>query len=160
MFNKNGEKEVLKWVFNGNNFPLADRLAVAHPHHQFGENVAFSAADIGIDTDKFGYFALSVIWRGAVHEWDTPWGKSTVLDLNQAEDPIRRFLLEQTGFPDEVAIVMSVCTDIYSRGAFFMPSRVLNFQGTCFAFLTVGLHLMVFIGPETKTIREMCCVRS
>ncbi|MBZ5672525.1 MAG: hypothetical protein LAO04_22725, partial [Acidobacteriia bacterium] len=116
---------------------------------------------IGINTHKFAYFALSVIWRAAVHEWDTPTGKSTVLDLGQEEEPIRRFLLGETGFPDEAAVVLSICTDVYSQRVFIMPSRDVKFQGTCFIFLTLGLHFMVYIGRDTaRIVHDVCCVRS
>jgi len=161
LFNKNGEKEVLKWACKEKQFPLGERLAVAMPHHQFGDATAFSGADIGINTDKFAYFALSVIWRAAVHQWDTPTGKSTVLYLGPPEDPIRRFLLGETGFPDEAAVVLTICADVYSQNAFFMPSRVLNFQGMCFVFLTLGLHFMVYIGRDAgRILHDVCCVRS
>lgn len=160
-FNRNGEKEVLKWACKGTRFPLGDRLAVAMPHHQMGEAIAFSGSAIGINTDKFAYFALSIIWRAAVHQWDTPWGKSTVINLSQGEEPVRQFLVGMTGMPAEAAVVLTVCTDIYSRGAFFMPSRVTNFEGMCFVFLTLGLHFMVYIGRDAGTIlQDVCCARS
>jgi hypothetical protein len=161
LFNERGEKEVLKWACKGKQFPLGDRLAVAIPQRQFGDALVFSGDDIGLDTEKFGYFALSIIWRATVHEWDTPTGKSTLLDLGPANEPIRKFLHGEAGYPAEAAVVLSICTDVYSRGAFFMPSRVLNFPGMCFVFLTLGLHFMVYIGREVgRILQDVCCVRS
>jgi hypothetical protein len=160
-FNKNGEKEVLKWACKGNHFPLGNRLAVAMQHHQRGEVLAFSGSGIGVNTDKFAYFALSVIWRAAVHEWDTPWGKTTVINLGQGEEPVRQYLVGMTGMPAEAAVVLTVCTDIYSQGAFFMPSPVTNFPGMCFVFLTLGLHFMVYIGRHAgRILQDVCCARS
>jgi hypothetical protein len=160
-FNKNGEKEVLKWACKGNRFPLEDRFAVALAHHQVGAASAFSGSAIGVNTDKFAYFALSIIWRAAVHEWNTPWGKSTVINLGQGEEPIRKFLVGMTGIPAEAAVVLTVCTDIYSRGSFFMPTRATNVPGMCFVFLALGLHFMVYVGSDAGPIlQDVCCARS
>src|SRR5438034_546836 len=60
LFNKNGERWMLKQVWNGKQFPLRDRLNVAMPHYKFNNALAFSGKAVGIDTEKLGYFALSV----------------------------------------------------------------------------------------------------
>jgi hypothetical protein len=161
LFNKGGENEALKWVCKGNHFPLVERLALAHPHRTFSNFLAFSGPRIGIDTDVFAYFAASVIWRAAVHVWNTPSGKTALLNLAKAEEPIRLYLHNEAGFPTELAIVMSVCTDLYSQRVFFTPTASLNFKGTCFVMLLLGLHFMVYVGSDLHPLlREMCCVRS
>lgn len=162
LFNKNGEGETLRWVWNGKNFPLGDRLAVAHQHYTFKEFLAFSGTAVGIDTIKLGYFAVSVVWRAAVHQWDTPFGgKTTALNLGALEEPIRQYLHGDAPLPNDVVIVVTSCTDSASGGSFYVPSRVPQVPITCFGMLTLGVYFRVFVGPNIPTnIRDLCCVRS
>jgi hypothetical protein len=99
-------------VANGKTFPLLDRLNVAHHYYLFSDVDAFSGRAVGIETDKLGYFALSVVWRMAVHVWSTPFGgRTTQIQPGRFEDLIRQFLLGQTVFPNDVVVMVHVCTD-------------------------------------------------
>jgi len=161
-FNNGGEKEVLRWVWNGQRFPLGDRLAVAAPYYPFGNFQLFSGTDVGVDTEKFGYFALSVVWRAAVHQWTLHFGEKTaVLDLGSLQDPIRQYLHGDIDLPAEIAILLTACTDQASVGSFYTPSRMLNIPGTAFGLLTLGVHFSVHVGYDIPpSIRQVCCVRS
>ena len=163
LFNKNGENEILKWVWNGKRFPLGDRLAVAVPLSlDPSVTPSFSGTSIGVDAEKLAYFALSVLWRAAVHEWDLPFGgKTTLLNLGTIEEPIRKYLLGMAGLPPEVVVVAMACTDPLSIEAFSTPSRVRGYPGTCFAILTLGIYFRVLIGSGiTPESREICCAMS
>ena len=162
LFNKNGENEILKWVWNGKHFPLGDRLSVAVPLYTDPVTARFSGTSISVDTGKLAYFALSVIWRAAIHEWDLPFdGKTTLLNLGAVEEPIRKYLLGTAGFPSEVVVVATACTDSLSIQSFFIPSRVIGYPGTCFAVLALGIYFRVLIGSDIPPeIREICCAMS
>jgi len=106
LFNKNGENGTLKWVWNGKRFPLGDRLAVAHQHYTFSNFLAFSGSAMGVNTDELGYFALSVIWRATVHQWDTSFGgKTRLLSLGAVEGPVRQYLHGDAAFPVDVVVL-------------------------------------------------------
>ncbi len=161
LFNKNGESWVLQQVWNGERFALGERLNLALQHYTFQNFLAFSGTAMGINTEALGYFALSVIWRGAVHQWNTPFGgKTRVLKLGAHEESIR-FLFGVAPFPTDVVILATVCTDPFSRGVFYMPSQTSGIPRTSFAMLTLGVHFMVFVGtPLPPVLYEMCCVKS
>src|ERR1035438_7986244 len=76
-FNKNGEMEVLKWVSDGKRFPIVELLGRSVPFSMAQDFTVYSGTTVGIDTEKFAYFALSVVWRAAVHQWDLPFGGMT-----------------------------------------------------------------------------------
>ena len=44
-------------------------LKVALPREYHPALSRYSGADLGVDIDKFAYFAISMVWRGAVHDW-------------------------------------------------------------------------------------------
>jgi hypothetical protein len=50
-------------------FSLGEKLKLALPRERFPDFSRFAAYDVGVDAAKFAYFALSIVWRGAVHEW-------------------------------------------------------------------------------------------
>ena len=161
LFNRNGENWMLRQVWDGKRFPLRERMSLAHQDYTFRDALVFSGSAIGIDIEKLAYFGLSVIWRAAVHRWNTPFGGLTQhIKLGTAEDPIRRFLLGQSAFPSAVTVMATVCTDAGSAGSFYMPCRVSGTPGTGFGMLTLGVHFLVYLEPLPPVIREFCCVKS
>ncbi len=153
---------MLKMIGQGKRFPLRDRLAVAIPEFRGNESIQYSGRKIGIDTDKLGYFALSVLWRGAVNEWTGPLGdKSSRLDLGEAEEPIRRYLLSETGFPSEVAVIVDICTDRTTREILLQPFPSDGQYGRAFEMVFLGVHFFIVVGPGMNpVVRDMCCVTS
>jgi hypothetical protein len=162
LFNKNGERWFLKQVWNGQRFPLGDKLRLALPVWSFPEWTVFSGRDVGIDTDQLSYFALSVVWRAAVHQWTMPFGdKSTVLYLGAAEQPIRDFLLGNVGFPPDVMVWSLVCTDTASIRTFLLPTAITTLPFPAFHLNVLGITCFVFTRvPAQADIRELCCRQS
>ena len=77
------------------------------------------------------------------------------------EEPIRKYLLGTAGFPSEVVVVVTACTDPLSIQSFSVPSQVIGHPGTCFAILTLGIYFRVLIGSGiTPESREICCAMS
>ena len=161
-FNSGGESWMLKMIGHGKRFPLRDRLSVAIPEFKGDEAVQYSGLKTGIETDKLGYFALSVLWRGAVHEWKGPLGdKSSRLDLGAAEEPIRGYLLGETGFPSDVAVIVNICTDRTTREILLQPFPSDGQYGRAFEMVFLGVHFFIVVGPGMNpVVRDMCCVTS
>lgn len=71
------------------------------------------------------------------------------------EEPIRRYLLGETEFPADVAIVAVLCTDSQSQGSFFTPAEIKGNRYTSYWFLARGIALRLFVGPNLPAeIRE------
>jgi hypothetical protein len=164
LFNKKGEHWVLGQVWNGKTFPLRDRLKLALHMYEIPIVTVFSGSSLGIDTDRLAYFALSVIWRAGAHTWSLAFGGRTRrLNLGGSEDSIRKYLLGETDFPNDVAVIVHVCTDYPSTGSFYTPSESraeTNPALKRFGFQALGLNFMVFVGTIPPTVRQFCCVRS
>ena len=81
-------------------FPLLNRLNEAPVIPIAIDLTARSGTALGIDTEWLAYFALSLVWRAAVHDWAFPDGsKSTRLVLGSYEEQIRGYLLGDSPFP-------------------------------------------------------------
>src|SRR5579863_6657832 len=61
LFNRNAENWMLQQVWNGERFPLGERLRLAIQHYTFQDFLAFSGRAMGINAEALGYFTLSVV---------------------------------------------------------------------------------------------------
>jgi hypothetical protein len=110
-FNQGGETWLLANCWRDPaKFPLRDKLIAAGksllPLPDF--DVLDAAGVPGVDRDKLTYFGVSVFWRAAVHSWHMPSGDPIPIKLGPYEDPIRRYLLGETGFPKDLVLLVSV----------------------------------------------------
>lgn len=164
LFNKSGENWVLGQVWNGKAFPLRDRLKLALHMYEFPTVTVFSGSSVGIDSKRLAYFALSMIWRSGVHTWNVAFGgRTTRLNLGESEESIRKYLLGETGFPKDVAVLVHVCTDYPSTESFYTPSESRAETSPAlkrFGFQALGLNFMIFVGAIPLSVREYCCVQS
>jgi hypothetical protein len=150
-------------VHNGATFPLQDRLNLALPvsAYRIGNAQAFSGPDAGIDTGKMAYFALSIIWRSAVHKWHISSRATTTLSLGAHEEQIRKYLLGEASFPPDVAVMATVCTDLPSREGFYVPGAVRNSAVPAYAVMVKGIYFRAFMASNLPPdIRRNCCVTS
>lgn len=157
---KNGEDWMMRQVWNRNRFPLLDRLNVAVALRQGIDLQVYSGIATGIDTDKLAYFALSVLWRASVCEWQTERRAKHRIFLGTHQETLRKYLHGETGYPQEVSVMATVCTDIYSR-CFYLPTEA-KFPSPqavpAFSFLALGVSFLVVLGPYAPA--QICCVRS
>ena len=160
---------MLRWLAakapRKNTFPLLDKLKGAPTLATLDtapDLMVHSGPVVGIDMDKFAYFALSVLWRAAVHQWTLPDGTLTSPhDLGVYEEPIRKFLIEETPFPPETSVVVTVCTDLLSREHWITPMFGMEQGCMTFPFLALGVIFRVWLGSKIpEKIRRACCCSS
>jgi hypothetical protein len=160
---RNGESYVLTLLNRKNSFTLLDLLNKTTPMKEEGALKVFSATDLGTDTDKLAYFALSIVWRGSVHDWKTIDGQTTGVPLGPYEERIRQYLAGEAGFPAGVLVAVHVCTDFGSHGMIYAPERVKGVRAiySDFSFLVRGIWFHVYVGKDIPVdMKEICCVNS
>lgn len=111
-FSTFGEQWVLDHCFRKpGDFPL-QRILAGAPHQQELKHgsVIETAGLPGIDIPKLAYFAVSVIWRAAVHSWEIVKDQKPIRLGNTFEQKIRSYLLGKAEFPSEVAILVKVAS--------------------------------------------------
>ena len=111
LLNERGESYTLDLIHRGDRFSLLDRMKLAMPIGRSGAVPLFSGLHLGIDTDKLGYFALSLAWRGAQGPWRTIDGQTTQVSLGQFEELFRRYLHAESNWPLDVVVIAAACTD-------------------------------------------------
>ena len=163
VFADNGETHVLNAIAGKSTrrFPLADRMKVAYPRDFDPTASRFCADDFGLDVEKLAYFALSVVWRGTVHQWTKFDGTLTeLLPFGHFEPSMRSYLLGETPFPVNACVIVIVCSDKASREIFYMPSAFLEpgLEGTfnC-RFVARGVTFRCLFGEFPAAFHNMCC---
>src|SRR5580658_3410688 len=163
-FNENGEDYVLKWIApNKKRFPLLDRMNVAMPVPGSTKQMVYSSADLGVDTENFGYFMLSILWRASVAEWVLPDKTvTTKISLGGQEAPIKAYLLGTAPFPPDAAVMMTICDDPFSRSWLARPNAIKNIRGfSGFEFLARGVYFHTLFGAGIPPkFRRLCCASS
>jgi hypothetical protein len=164
-FNRNGESEVLYWVSpKSKKFRLRERLNVALPRDYNPRDPdqsinRYSGDDIGVDMDKFAYFAISIIWRRAVHDWALPDGSMRPHDaLGDFVEPMRLYLLGLAPFPPDTSVIVIVGSDDESRKVWTLPTQHVEADCLNFRFQTFGVMFRVMMGyRQWEYFREHSC---
>lgn len=161
-FDQNGESEVLRWVSpKSKTFRLRERLRVALPrdYNPHDHSSRYSGEDIGADMDKFAYFAISVVWRGAVHDWIMPDGNVRPHDaLGDFVEPMRVYLLGQAPSPPDSSVIVLVGSDDDSRTIWTLPQAHVEADCLNFRFMTFGVMFRVMMGyQQWQYFRDNSC---
>jgi hypothetical protein len=135
----------------GGQFPLQDSLAPLTPMSSSDRVERYDVSGAkGFDVSKLIYFAMSVFWRGAVHNWKTSAGqKAPHVDLGEYEEPMRKFLLDDAPFPDNVVLAIYIWPYkellplLYPVVTEQLPQGVLRYW-----FYVPGLHCFLFTGAN------------
>lgn len=155
-FNSFGESWVLANMSRPTGFALQDALKRTGPFAE-GEGFAlFSGVSIPeIDTDSLAYFALSVFWRAAIHQWKSIDGNMEPLDLGTFEEEIRSFLLGGP-FPMNAVVTVSVWPTSRVLPAAYTPreGEALGFR--MFNFMIPGIEFRLYIGSFPLELRSLC----
>lgn len=160
LLDEGGESYVLSHIAAKvtDDFPLHRKLRLALPRESYPDVCRFSGDDLGIEMEQFAYFALSIVWRAAVHDWEMPDG--TILPktaIGDFEPPIRNYLLGGN-FPPDTSVIVIVCTDGQARRIWTTPTILIEANCLNFRFLARGVFFRVMMGYQMPEIfREMSC---
>jgi hypothetical protein len=145
-FNENGESEVLKHIAPKlvlKSMPLAKRMEIAWARDNDPIAPRYCADDFDIDTDKFAYFALSIVWRRTIHDWHPAIPR---WELGEFAEDMRSYLLGERTFPRDAAVIVVVCTDEISRRSWTIPEQFVEAGCLNFRFQVRGIHFRVMMG--------------
>lgn len=163
--NKGGERYVTGLICDGQSFPLLQRITLApfagKPVNSAGL-MQYSSTKLGIDSSKLAYYAISLVWRAAVHVWRTLGQQTTSVELSSSrKEEFRRFLMGYTSLSHDVGVVMTVCTDVVSQGLVFTPTRLKTADFTRYAILVRGIYFRIIVDvPGRFPLTQVCLIHS
>ncbi len=157
-FSSHGESLIMRLVQRKTEFALLDRLRLAIPFSVGPNVVAFSGSAVGVDTEQLAYFALSVLWRSGVQQWQTLNQQATGVSLGVFAEPIRRYLAGESGFPPGVVVRVTVCTD---RGSRLLTLGPWARQTASYCLLVRGVWFHILTSARLSAgLLTPCCVSS
>ena len=111
-FSKRGESPVLSWIEpnkTGEPLPVLARLeGVERLTTVLNEFDVYPCSMLSLDPEPFAYFALSLAWRSAIHEWTLPAGNKTEpFAMGAYEEPVRLYLLGQAPYPADAVVLLT-----------------------------------------------------
>jgi hypothetical protein len=129
-------------------FRIRDLLQNARPLSNNNDIHVYETAKLAdFDADALIYFAISVIWRAAVHQWRIE-GHLYSIDLGPYEEPFREFLLGKTSFPDRVVLSVRVAARPDALDVAYVP-HVGKRDGVHFyKFCIPGLVFLALVGGQ------------
>jgi len=162
LFSRKGESEVLRHIAGkiaNKPSPLLAKLESLTVREEDPTAKSLCGSDAGLNMDMFAYFALSIAWR-STHSWPVRDEEDTSpLNLGLYEEPIRKYLAEETKeFPSDATVIVIVCSDRVSREAWFLPTQTDDLWYHELRFLAFGVMFRVLLGKSvpSELRRESC----
>ena len=147
ILNKGGENWLLPLFakYQGE-FPFHTLLTKLPPDVVEGDaRVYATARNPEIHTDELIHFAMGIFWKAAVHSWRGGENDS-LIDLGEYAEPIRKYLIGESGFPGEMLLMIGVLPTPVTHIAFTVPYRGSSEKWLNFLFYVLGMEFMLLIG--------------
>jgi hypothetical protein len=160
LLSKRGEDYVMRLIHQNNKLPLLELLNSYGPGLDVGE-FRFYSGDMtpGIDRQQIAYFAVSVFWRAAVHTWRQEDVKTVSIKLAPAErELLRQYLLGNTDFPEDAALLTYACSDGLSQRMFWMPGENERTKDRTFLLGVRGITFFFGIGESAPILVKRYCM--
>lgn len=164
-FNSFGEKWIAENCWQPDNtFPLRDILKAAKPVHVQSDGLQFYEAGAikELELEKIVYFAASVFWRAAAHEFTAVLGsKPQRLVLGPYEAELRNFLLGNSRFPKHAALVVTISSETDEGAnelALFPFLRNKSPGATEYALVVPGVGFQLFVGSSIGNELAALCI--
>jgi hypothetical protein len=105
---------------------------------------------------------MSLFWRGAVHSWNSlKDGQPTQVLLGTYEEPIRKYLLNGSTLPKDVALTVLVCPNGSKLNAMFAPWPTAFTECSRYVFYLSGVGFILDFGKDLpEKFRVLCAYHS
>jgi len=145
-FHANGENWVLKHCWRGKTFLLKRLVAGGKTVLSSPELSVYNANEIpGVNISALTYFAASMFWRAAVHNWS---GRAIepAIGLGPYAEALRNYLNGGAEFPQGCILLVTLPTRDSDQTKWMMhpiPTRTRGLHFYTMLFLGIGLSLVI-----------------
>lgn len=144
-------------------FALREKVSSATPEHATQDLQVYAAANVpGISRDSLVYFGASVFWRAAVHAWAVPQTSANIrIDLGRYEDPLKRFLLGEGPFPENMVMSVRISSLTSLLEVATLPQSRTDHGFHVHDFTIPGVAFALLVGSGIpEEYRRFCTARS
>ena len=156
-FNKNGENIVTKECHRGaENFILLDKVKSSKERYELeGERWIDPNKIENIDYKAYSYFALSVIWRASAGVWPNDMGIIKNSLGVKYEKQIRKYLLGESDFPNNIYIGVYVDHDEDGYPLMLFPTVTKKKGYHHHIFHIPGVRFSILIGSKVGSVEKL-----
>jgi len=159
LFSENGENWVLRNCLQLNTkFPIASILASKAPDVRTGLTKVYYAKNIPqINVSALAYFAVSIFWRGSIHNWNCD--GSIPIKFGPFQEQFRQYLLHLNTFPLNCSLWVVVREGKETDCVTFTPVTERQGNWHVHKFTMPGLIFMLLVGKMIPdNVRKMCII--
>jgi hypothetical protein len=160
-FNNRGERWMINHCFrlSPRRYRIHQQLIAHPPLLDVGDDLVFYSGKVLPGIDSLVYFAASVFWRAAVHEWIGRGGICHI-ELGPYAEALRRFLLGEAAFPQHMILVVMLARPDKARPVAYFPrhspgERNANYR--MYDFLIPGVRFVLFVGQTIPDYFKPIC---
>jgi len=107
-----------------------------------------------LNTEAYLYFAMSIIWRASAGSFsEIQYYKNALGDKYQEQ--IRKYLLKEADFPDNIYLVVYVDNDTDARPIMIPPVQEKTPNGYKHSFFIPGIEFLFLIGKNHEEIKTL-----
>ena len=143
----------------GDVFPLGETLKASQ--YLFGEPDVAAYALEGHPTVRAAdlvHFAMGIFWKASVHNWLAV-RKKSFISLGTHQEPIRKFLLSEQGFPADMALSLAVLPKPVALIGFQFPYETLpRPEDRTFHLYISGVNFTLWAGSRIPAEITLGCL--
>lgn len=164
LFNDGGENWTLANAWRSDDeFKLLTALNASVPDFEGPGFKGYAGGGVpGVDVARLVYFAASVYWRAAVHNWGISSGRPTLIDIGEHEPALRMFLLGKAPFPEFMTMLVAVNPGTTASQMFKPPELAKSTPGrNSYSLWITGINFNLSVGPDIpEPDRRQCAART
>jgi hypothetical protein len=156
-FSFHGERWVLPRIATKSRFPLLDAVRNAPLIQKIPNATVHDCSNNpNIDIARLSYFAMSVFWRAATHDWKVV----SKIDLGPYEEKVRAYLAGSAPFPQHVALLVTVAPNNKDIFTIIPPMAFDTAAHHTFIFYVPGIEFTLCVGKAISPIMKKFCVQT
>jgi hypothetical protein len=156
-----GETWVLPRLARANgDFKLYDSLVKMPPELDTSEITVYgTTANPEIDREKLIHFGLGYFYKASIHTWGRE-HTTALIELGEGTEGLRKYLLEQGEFPQNMALVVFVLPKPVTLIAITEPIRSVNANCARYHFYVPGMFFNLCVADDVQEqYKHLCLVR-
>jgi hypothetical protein len=161
LLGKEGETWVLPRLARANgDFKLYDSLVKRPPElHNAEITVYGTTANPEINRQKLIHLGLGYFYKASIHAWGRE-HTTSLIELGEGSEDLRKYLLGQGDFPQNMALVVFVLPKPVSLIGFTEPIRSVNTNCERYHFYVPGMFFNLCVGNDVQEqYKHLCLVR-
>lgn len=158
-FSKNGETWTIGQIAREGSFPLWDQLRQTKPvcALERAQWAVYSRIDaFGVKMQELRYFALSVFWRSAAHQWRNV-SHLPKLEFGRYEETLRLFLHGDAEFPSQMVLIIRLWPTEPLMSLAYYPLRTVARECHMFQFYVPCIQFFLCIGQRIPSDLRVIC---